>query len=80
MPPSMRNPGRKVEPIHKEVESPPLDYFHFGGSEGIEQHMHGTAITPSDETCEASDAIVTKFLRCNIDLLYILNFPQIVTR
>ena len=69
MPPSMRNPGRKVEPIHKEAERPPLDYSHFGGSEGIEQHMQGPAIAPSDETCVASDTIVAEFLRSNIDLL-----------
>ena len=69
MPPSMRNPGRKVEPINKEAERPPLDYSHFGGSEGVEQLLQGPAITPDDEICDATNAIVTEFLRSKIDLL-----------
>ena len=68
MPPSMRNPGRKVEPINKEAEGPPFDFSHFGGSEEVGQFLQGPAITPDCETSDATNAIVTEFLRSKIDL------------
>ena len=80
MPPSMRNPGRKVEPINKEAEGPPLDYSHFGGLEEVGLSLQGPVVTPNCETSDATSATVTEFLRSRIDFFKVLNSPQIVTR
>ena len=80
MPPSMRNPGRRDEPINKEAEGPPLDYSHFGRLEEVEQSLQGPSVTPNCKTSDATNAIFIEFLRSKIDLFKVLNSPQIVTR
>ena len=67
MPPSMCNPGRRVEPISQEAEVPPLDYSHFEGLFEVGPSLQGSEVTPNCATDEATNAPVTEFLRSRID-------------